>query len=125
MSTVCIPLNLNEIDKLLELIGHDEHIVDYDVVKLVHALYLAKVAFTPKTQSLDLEVDEAQLMILHRYVTPQIFGPGGREFVMKLATAIVEVERSEDMPDVSVCEDATEWDDETRLRMAKWKEEMD
>lgn len=122
MLTVAINVTQVEAAKLLELIGHDEHALDYDVVQLVRALYRTLHGFAGD-KALPLELPEIGLTVLHRYVTAQAFGQGGREFLAKLAEAYVEIERLEDLPDVAVGgEDEDEpFGSSMRMRMGQWE----
>lgn len=120
---VSLFLKSTEVEQLLNLIGHDEHAFDNSVVKIVRSLYLMKTAFSSDTEEMPIEMEEEGLVTIHKYVTAQAFGQGGREFLVKVARAFVELERLELMPEIALVEeDGTAWDEKAKLGVARWKD---
>lgn len=126
-TTVTIALGCEEVEKLLDLLGHDGATADdWDLVSLVHSLYRQRLAFADRNPPvlLTIELSQKQLDLIHRYVTPTAFGQGGREFRLKLARAFVEIERREDLPDLDLTPpvDREEPGTEERERLRRWRE---
>lgn len=128
--TTQVELSSDEVERLLDLIGHDAATADeWEMVSLVRSLYRQRHAFADAhpPATLFLELSRRQLDLLHRYFTPAAFGPGGREFRLKLSRAFVEMERLEDIPEIEE-EPTVELDEtfgeEERRRLAAWKDQL-
>jgi hypothetical protein len=127
MALITIEVSVDETEKLLQLLGHDGATFDQiDLVNLVKSLYRTVVAFegADTSQCLGLQISTDQLLLIHRYFTPQAFGNGGREFQAKLARAFVELERREDIPDIEALTtvDGQEFGQSERLGLAQWED---
>jgi hypothetical protein len=128
--TVKIEVTCEEVDKLLDLLGHDGATAeDWEMVALIRSLYRQRCAFADAHPPalLAIHVTQKQLDLVHRYFTPAAFGQGGREFRVKVARAFIECERLEDIPDIERIEPVTddaEFGDEQRQQLSRWKEEQ-
>ena len=87
---VPLPISQVEMDKLLDLVGHDGACSE-----LVVRMYLCLMAYSNDKEELPLEVSKEDILSIHKVFTPTAFGQGGREFRLKLGSCIVEIERME------------------------------
>lgn len=93
--TATIAVTRPECEVLLDLLGHGGAEMDVAVAKLIKALYRNLISY--KEGPLPLVVDEAMWMQVHRVFTKQGFGKGADEFRVKLAEALRDIERREDL----------------------------
>lgn len=110
-SSISIQVTQIETMSLLDLIGHDgDTFDDLDIHKIVKSLYRTYAAFSPGVNAIDIELTDRQLYLVHRYFTPTSFGAGGKEFRNKIARAFVELERLQDMPELSLSDGESPYD---------------
>ena len=100
--TATITITRPECEILLDLLGHGGAEMDVAVAKLIKALYRNLIAYpevvsTAPLANLPVVADEAMWMQLHRVFTKQGFGKGADEFRVKLANALRDIERREDL----------------------------
>lgn len=87
---VSLMVSQTEVEKLLDLVGHDG-----TSGELVVRMYLCLMAYSKPEEELALDVSQADVLAIHKVFTPTSFGAGGREFRNKLGGAMIEIEREE------------------------------
>jgi len=95
--TATIAITKPECEVFLDLLGHGSADLDVAVVKLVKALYRNLLAYPDVEDTLPVVVDEDGWMTLHRVFTKQSFGKGADDMRQKLAEALRDIERREDL----------------------------
>ena len=97
---VALSVSLPDVCALLDMLGHDFATFDNSIV---HRLVMEKLYPTfhnlGKQEVVDIEVNEDELYMIHRYFTPREFGEGGRNFQCKIARAATELNEVDTLPE--------------------------